>query len=338
MKVIKRDDQIVEFDQNKIKNAITKANESLKRSGGKITVKEIEDVTSEIGKVILESTKKDSKKDKSKYIAKIITKTGEEAVHIEAIQDLVQNILIKHNFYELATAYITYRADRTRVRENKSDFMSEIIGKATAKDVENQNANVDEMSFGGRKGEADSVVMRRLALDSVSKKARDNHVNNRIYIHDLDSYYIGNHNCLSIPFDDMLNNGFNTRQTDLRPARSINTAFQLYAVGFQLQSLQQFGGCAATHLDTTSVPFFRISFEKNYNFIQDVLPFVKVNKDLDETKPIYNKQYTGNWYNFIKKYISKKALDKTIKELNQSAEAMYHNLNTLQSRSGLISF
>ena len=68
---------------------------------------------------------------------------------------------------------------------------------------------------------------------------------NMVYIHDLDSYAIGMHNCLTIPFDDLLKNGFNTRQTDVRPANSINTAFQLVAVIFQLQSLQQFGRYSA---------------------------------------------------------------------------------------------
>jgi len=53
-----------------------------------------------------------------------------------------------------------------------------------------------------------------------------------VYIHDLDAYYVGSHNCLSIPFDDLLANGFNTRQTDVRPAGSVNTAFQLVAVIF----------------------------------------------------------------------------------------------------------
>jgi ribonucleoside-triphosphate reductase len=46
---------------------------------------------------------------------------------------------------------------------------------------------------------------------------------------------------MSIPFDDLLANGFNTRQTDVRPANSVNTAFQLIAVIMQLQSLQEFG-------------------------------------------------------------------------------------------------
>ena len=77
---------------------------------------------------------------------------------------------------------------------------------------------------------------------------------------DLDSYAAGMHNCLSIPFDDLLTKGFHTRQTDVRPANSINTAMQLVAVIFQLQSLQQFGGVSATHLDWTMVPYVKKSF------------------------------------------------------------------------------
>ena len=80
------------------------------------------------------------------------------------------------------------------------------------------------------------------------------------------------HNCLSIPFDKLLKNGFSTRQTDVRPANSINTASQLVAVIFQIQSLQQFGGISATHLDWTMVPFFRISFFKHY---VDGLKYIK---------------------------------------------------------------
>lgn len=81
---------------------------------------------------------------------------------------------------------------------------------------------------------------------------------------DLDSWSTGMHNCLSIPFDDLLANGFKTKQTDVRPAGSVNTAMQLVAVIMQLQSLQQFGGVAATHLDWTMVPYVRKSFLKHY--------------------------------------------------------------------------
>ena len=107
--------------------------------------------------------------------------------------------------------------------------------------------------------------MKNYALEHlISKKHVHNHNNNEIYIHDLDAAAVGSHNCLSIPFDKLLAEGFNTRQTDVRPAGSINTAMKLVAVIFQLQSLQQFGGVAATHLDWTMVPYVRLSFWKHY--------------------------------------------------------------------------
>ena len=130
------------------------------------------------------------------------------------------------------------------------EFMKRVGEKLEAKNIENQNANLDEKAFGGRIGMAANMTAKEYALNyCMSEKSKNNHLNNEIYIHDLDSYAIGNHNCLSIPFDKILANGFNTRQTDVRPAQSVGTAMQLIAVIFQLQSLQQFGGVSATHLD-----------------------------------------------------------------------------------------
>lgn len=165
---------------------------------------------------------------------------------------------------DVAKAYIKYREQRTKERNWNNEMMRVAREKLSGSYIENQNANVDEHSFGGRRGEFDSVISKQYALDNcMSKMAKENHLNNEIYIHDLDAYAVGMHNCLSIPFDDLLANGFNTRQTDIRPANSINTAFQLLAVIFQLQSLQQFGGVSATHLDWTMVPYVRKSFTKH---------------------------------------------------------------------------
>lgn len=133
----------------------------------------------------------------------------------------------------MARAYIRYRYKKEVARDFQSDFIDAIVEKLEADDVQNQNANIDEHSFGGRTGEASSVMTKKLALEHlVSPMAKENHENNMIYIHDLDAYYVGSHNCLSIPFDDLLAKGFNTRQTDVRPAASVNTACQLVAVIF----------------------------------------------------------------------------------------------------------
>ena len=142
----------------------------------------------------------------------------------------------------------------------------------------------------------------------------------------------GMHNCLTVPFDKLLAEGFNTRQTDVRPARSINTAFQLVAVIFQLQSLQQFGGVSSSHLDWTMVPYVRLSFNKHFRdglkYIENQENQIEVYKNSD----IINVSIEDNWYkDFPKAY--QYAMDMTEKELMQAVQGMYHNLNTLQSRS-----
>ena len=274
--------------------------------------------------------------DTAEEIAGLIGQKGYD-MSVEYIQDQVEELLMKSERPDVAKAYILYREERNKERLKNSELVKNINEKIFAKNVQNQNANVDEYSFGGRMGEANSIVMKTLALDYVvSSKAKFNHLNNRIYIHDLDHYIVGSHNCLSIPFDDLLANGFKTRQTDVRPANSVNTALQLVAVIFQLQSLQQFGGVSATHLDWTMVPYVRKSFYKHY---LNGLKYIEQLNDFEITTwefPYSDIELVSisdrESYKWDRAY--KYAMDMTEKETMQAVEGMYHNLNTLQSRSG----
>ena len=313
MTILKRSGKSEKLVKNKIFDSICNANDTVKEDV-RLTQKQIKRITDSI----------------FAYCENL-----EEPIDIDTLEDLIEKKIMENNGYEVAKSYITYRYEKTRVRNNKS-----LTEKLTASNVQNQNANVDEFSFGGRIGETASYVTKQYALNNlISPKAKHNHTNNEIYIHDLDAYAVGSHNCLSIPFDMLLANGFNTRQTDVRPASSINTAFQLVAVIFQLQSLQQFGGVSATHLDWTMVPYIRKSFWKHF---KDGLKYIEnwtdaevddkfrnINSNLGEIS-IENTDVLSIGEDSVKKY----AHDKTKKELEQSVEGMYHNLNTLQSRSG----
>ena len=252
--------------------------------------------------------------------------------NVEQIQnDVVKALMNRKEYQDIAEEYISYRTQRNMQREQRDKLFATIKEKLSASNVKNQNANVDEHSFGGRMGEAKSVMLKDYALNfCMTKMSRENHLNNEIYIHDLDSYAVGMHNCLSLPFDDLLKNGFNTRQTDVRPAKSINTAMQLVAVLFQLQSLQQFGGVSATHLDWTMVPYVRYSFYKHYN---DGLDYIEGEPRLDlSDDKITELSIDDDFYSDSKVYDY--AMKMTKKEIDQAVEGMYHNLNTLQSRSG----
>ncbi len=312
LKIFKRDHSEVDFDKSKIKRAILKA---------------FIDVDGEDSPYAREKAR-----DVANYIESL-----KKEMSVEEIQDIVEEKLMSSNRKDVARAYVQYRHDRSIERNRNSQMMEEIAEKVSAKNIKKQNANVDEKSFGGRMGEANSVLMRNLALeDVISDMAKNNHLNNEIYIHDLDHYAVGDHNCLSIPFDKLLANGFNTRQTDVRPAQSISTAFQLIAVIFQLQSLQQFGGVSATHLDWTMVPYVRKSFYKHYldgmSYIENMdSTWLDISKhDFDRDNPSIKNEYYFITYSKAYKY----AIEQTEKEISQAVEGMYHNLNTLQSRSG----
>ena len=309
MKVIKRDGRITEFNKQKIINAILAAFRSV---DGEISA---------------------YAQEKAENIAYYIEgyMEDETMLNIEEIQDLVEKGLMATKRKDVAKAYIIYREERNKVRSRNTKLMQTVTEKIAASDVQNQNANVDEHSFGGRMGEARNELMKEYALNYlISDMARENHLSNRIYIHDLDSYAVGMHNCLTIPFDDLLAKGFNTRQTDVRPANSINTAFQLVAVIFQLQSLQQFGGVSASHIDWTMVPYVRKSFAKHYN---NGLKYIE---DMTDAEIFINPQDVSIDNESYKEYprVYKYAMEMTEKELMQAVEGMYHNLNTLQSRSG----
>lgn len=309
--IIKRDGREMPFDENKIINAILAA---------------FKDVDNEISEYA---------QDKAKNIADYIKDYAEsldEPLNVEDIQDMVEKGLMSTKRKDVAQCYTRYRYKHELTRNNYGAFMDAITEKLQAKDVQNQNANMDEHSFGGRIGEATNLMMKQYALDyCMSELSKNNHLNNEIYIHDLDHYAVGCHNCLSVPIDKLLAEGFNTRQTDIRPAQSINTAMQLVAVLFQLQSLQQFGGVSATHIDWSMVPYVRKSFYKHY--MEGLQHFVTWDDPSDinfnDTMPIDSTDYQA----FCPE-VYEYALERTRHETYQAAEGMYHNLNTLQSRSG----
>lgn len=306
MNIIKRNGEREAFSIEKIKKALILANEEIAPKS-QISKKVINEIAEEIQEFC-----KNKKKSQS----------------VETIQDQIELALMKRNAFDLAKHYIEYRLEHKQLRDAYTTLMEGLEVKLGAKDVQNQNANLDEHSFGGRVGEASSFINKQFALNyCMSEMAKNNHLNNEIYIHDLDHYVLGDHNCLSVPFDLLLSHGVKTRQVDIRPAGSVSSALQLVAVYFQLQSLQQFGGVSATHLDWTLVPYVRKSFYKHFKkglkYIEEIL------------EPVGDKEKSIDWEGY-KKYPKtyEYAIESLTEECHQAVEALYHNLNSLQSRSG----
>ena len=312
MYVIKRDGTRVLFDINKIVNAINKA--MIHVDGGLFETETAEE------------------------IADIIAHEGKDMT-VEHIQDRVEQELMKSSRPDVAKAYILYRDQRTKERDRNSRLIRTVMRRNDATAVENANANVDENSFSGREKEASSDIQKIIALDyTLSSEVANAHKTMLLYQHDLEKTNIGMHNCLFTDFKQLFTNGFKTRNGDIRPPSSFSTACQQVAVIFQCQSQVQFGGVGTVHLDYDLAPFVKKSFYKHIkNYFIDVLDLTEEGtlRDLNEFEVKWGEICIDNT-NLQRQYpvAYKYAMKQLEREGKQSAEALFHNLNTLESRAG----
>lgn len=309
--VIKRDGRENPFNSEKIYVAVMKAfNEREKKDGKAIPEKE----------------------DIAKQIAKEISESSKDKMTVEEIQDIVETKLMKSSRPEVAKDYILYRDKRTVVRDRKNKLVQKVMIRAKSQINEHSNANVDEESFSGREKEASADIGKTIALEyeGLSKEVAEAHKIMLIYQHDLEKAIYGVHNCLNLYFQYIFKHGFKTRNGDVRPPKSFSTACQLVAVAFQCQSQVQFGGVGTIHLDYDLAPFVRMSFSKHFKeglkwveheseeYINHVPDLIGIE---DEEAKYHTEAY-------------KYAMEMLEKEGSQSAQGLYHNLNTLESRQG----
>lgn len=306
----KRDGRLEPFDASKIVSAITKA---------MVQADEVdEDVALRIASKVANSTQLGS------------------TVDVERIQDMVEDGLMGSRCKKTAKAYIKYRENRNQERQKNNDLNKQIEDILLCNNVQNQNANVDEHSFGGRKFESANVLHKNIALNVfIRPQVAQAHRESRIYLHDLSEYDIGSHNCLFADLQRLLNNGFFTRNGDVRPANSFSTACQLIAVIFQIQSQVQYGGVASCHLDYDLAPFVKKSFYKHYADGCKYLGNLS-GDDLDKIIAYAKDKQLSIDDDYFKQddAIYQYAIEMLEREGRQSAQSLYHNLNTLESRAG----
>lgn len=313
MKVIKRDGRVVEFDKSKITNAVLKAYQEV---DGEIKEQSVLD---------------------AENIAEHIYKRLRDESSVEEIQDMVEKELMKSSRKDVAKAYVIYRNDRTRIRERNSKLVKVVMDRVNSSVDNHSNANVDEKSFSGREKEASADVGKTIALDfgGLSEEVAQAHKEMLIYQHDLEKAIYGIHNCLNLNFKEIFTYGFTTRNGDVRPPKSYSTACQLYAVAFQCQSQVQFGGVGSIHTDIDLAPFVKMSFYKHY---ADGCKYIgNIDDDNLEKVVAYAKNNSlsiDDEYFKQDEKIYEYAMDMLEKEGLQSTQALYHNLNTLESRQG----
>lgn len=312
MKVMKRDGCLVNFEMSRIVKAVDKAFIAVEGASR-------EQAALEIGV-------------RAAHIA-----AGMDQVTVEEIQDIVVEHLQSSGYTEVAAAYQQYREirDLERVRRGELYKISrDVIGVANL-DLLRENANLNGDSFSGKMSRIGSEYAKWMASHFVlpaelMRAVKDGYV----YVHDLDQYALGTTNCIFIPFNRLLERGFNTGNGSVRPPQSIMTAMALVAIIFQSQQNSQFGGVSGSKIDWDLAPYvgksFRRHFRKGVAYLEEaaqrtsmagILPDNELYIDNEQLKETYPRTY-------------RYAYNETVNEVKQAAESLIHNLNTMSSRAG----
>ena len=317
----------------------------IKKRDGKIVNFNVEKIADAIAKAGLAT--EEFKAEKASKLAEKVLKKAEETIKtrtpsVEQIQDIVEEVLMESSYKRTAREYIRFRQERSRIREAKSDLMNiyKTISHADASedsDVKRSNANVDGNSAMGKMlqfgAEGSKVFAKSMLLRPDIAAAHDN---GDIHIHDLDFYATGTLTCCqSDPFVLFENGGFNTGHGHLRTPNSIGSYAALAAILLQANQNEQHGGQSIPNFDYAMAPGVDKSFRKalkrnlaKYN------KFAGKKLDLDVKDTVKygddEKLIKAKW----PKEIIEASNEDVERETLQAMEGFVHNLNTMHSRAG----
>ncbi|WP_458002325.1 anaerobic ribonucleoside-triphosphate reductase [Enterococcus faecium] len=245
MKVIKRDGRHVDFDEQKINEALIKAEKKIHGSLSPLTYEKIQMIADLVVQEI-----------KSRFA---------ENVKICEIQNIVEHILLEKNEYELAEEYINYRTKRDFARSKATDInfsIEKLINKDQT--VVNENANKDSNVFNTQRDLTAGIVGKSIGLKMLPPHIANAHQKGDIHYHDLDYHpYTPMTNCCLIDFKGMLNNGFKIGNAEVESPKSIQTATAQISQIIANVASSQYGGCSADRTDELLAPFAELNYKKH---------------------------------------------------------------------------
>ena len=260
MKIIKRSGTEVQFDMNKITQAIRKANEEVLDSE-KLSEEMIAELANNVSK----------KCKKAKY-----------ALNVEEIQNLVEDELMRIDAYNVARKYITYRYKRALVRKSNSTdeqilSLIECNNEEVKQENSNKNPTVNSVQRDYMAGEVSKDITKRFLLPEDIVKAHEEGV---IHFHDSDYFAQHMHNCCLVNLEDMLQNGTVISETMIEKPKSFSTACNVATQIIAQIASSQYGGQSITlsHL----APFVDISRQKLITEVRE--EFIAQNITLSEEK------------------------------------------------------
>ncbi|MCI5883449.1 MAG: anaerobic ribonucleoside-triphosphate reductase, partial [Eubacterium sp.] len=266
--VIKRNGEEVEFDAEKISNAIQKANQEVEESK-QLTLLQVADVTRRV-------------------VDKI--EISSHAVNVEQIQDLVEVEIMKEGAYEIAQKYVRYRYQRELARKaNTTDAEILSLIECNNEEVNQENSNKDASINSTQRdymaGQVSKDLTMRLLLP---KEIVDAHNEGIIHFHDSDYYAQKEHNCDLINLEDMLQNGTVISETMIEKPHSFYTACNVTTQIVAQVASNQYGGqsFSLAHL----APFVDISRKKIYKEVETEFEENELEKDEEKIKKITEKR------------------------------------------------
>lgn len=332
-KIQKRDGRVVPFNQEKISMAITKA---LLATGQNLD--DLDQLTSDV-------------------IDMASAQFGKKAPTVEDIQDIVEKVLIAANHLDTARAYITYRQERSKIREKDTRLMRTFRDIAFSKSVDNdlkrENANIDgDVPMGAMLkygSEGAKEFNKQFVLNPKHTLA---HESGEIHIHDLDFLTL-TLTCCQIDLTKLFHDGFRTGHGSVREPQDIRVYSALACIAIQCNQNDQHGGQGIAKFDYDMAPGVRKTYIRRYrdNLIK-LCEIFEVEIDakavLEEIKERYDvvpklnnheiEKYLASYLGKDAEKIMKKTFEyankETVRDTYQAMESLIHNLNTMHSRAG----
>ncbi len=343
-KIIKRDGRQVEFDIDKISDAINKAFiASTQRNDPEYAEKLAEQVVFELEEI------------------------GFDTPSVEQIQDCVERVLVKNGHVRTARAYMVYRSERTRVRQMKTNLMQvyEDITFKDAKDsdLQRENANVNADTAMGTMLKYGSEGAKQFYEMVVLKpEYAEAHKNGDIHIHDLD-FLTMTTTCTQIDLLKLFEGGFSTGHGVLREPNDIASYSALACIAIQSNQNDQHGGQSIINFDYGMAPGVIKTYQRKYtqnlakaielmggeSLGEDKLKAIRKELVADgkvlrigmsddyckaELEKIVELGVDKKLAQKAQKYATETSVKETDRATYQAMEAFIHNLNTMNSRAG----
>ena len=303
--VLKRDGRQVGYNEEKIKAAIRKA----------MIAAEVNDDEALIQR-----------------IADRIGMRGKSQMAVEAIQDMVENELMKSPYKQVARTYIKYRHSRNVARKaGTANVFKEIIN-AKNNDITRENANMNADTPAGMMMKFASETTKPFVDDYLlSEEVREAVADNVLHIHDKDYYPTKSLTCVQHPLNKVLENGFVAGHGESRPAKRIETASVIACISMETAQNEMHGGQAIPAFDFYLAPFVRKSYIEEVKNVAAL-----TGSDLSSLYDAEIDDFIEKPLDFLtgEQRAQQHAINRTVSRVHQAMEAFIHNMNTIHSRGG----